>query len=186
MSVTVSLVPLVISGVINILATAAASVAAANGAQSLADNLNQKQSILDAASVKAIENALNQNNIDELVEKEYTTVFADEKLLVKTLKEHGCTDFNQYLDGGCKCKIGDLILEFTREVETAPYKMKIICDKDACEAEIFSGLNSEYGVNVQEEVYLKIKERLENQNLKIDEEEVLEDNSIMLTINIEG
>ena len=31
---------------------------------------------------------------------------------------------------------------------------------------------------------IKIKERLENKGMKINQEEVLEDNSIMLTVNI--
>ena len=46
-------------------------------------------------------------------------------------------------------------------------------------------LNSEYRLNTQEENYIKIKERLDKQNLKIGEEEVFEDNTIVLTVNID-
>ena len=38
---------------------------------------------------------------------------------------------------------------------------------------------------IQEETYMKIKERISNKNLKIDNEEILEDDSIVLTINID-
>ena len=62
--------------------------------------------------------------------------------------------------------------------------MKVTCDADCDDSAIIEDLSSEYGMNAQEESYLKIKERLAQKNLQIDEEEVLEDNSIVLTVNI--
>ena len=47
-------------------------------------------------------------------------------------------------------------------------------------------LNSEYALNVQEDAYLGIVEKLKENNMEIEEEEVLDDNTIVLTVNLEG
>ncbi len=63
--------------------------------------------------------------------------------------------------------------------------MKVSLINDCDETELINDINSEYALNCQEETYIKIKERLERKNLKIAEEEILEDDSIMLTINLD-
>ena len=40
-------------------------------------------------------------------------------------------------------------------------------------------------MNVQEESYLSIIEKLKENNMTVESEEVLEDNSIVLTVNLE-
>ena len=46
-------------------------------------------------------------------------------------------------------------------------------------------LNSEYALNVQEEAYLSIVNKLKDNNMEVEEEEVLDDNTIVLTVNID-
>lgn len=118
------------------------------------------------------------------ISKEYSTVFMSEEVLMKTLDEHGFSDFEN-TDGKITCKIENFSLEFSRDSVDEPYSMKINCDLTCDESQLISDVDSEYAMNVQEETYLKIKERLEKKNLKISEEEILEDDSIMLTINLE-
>ena len=50
--------------------------------------------------------------------------------------------------------------------------------------EIINDLNDEYGLNIQEMTYNKIKERLEQENMRLESETVLDDNSIVLTIDV--
>ena len=58
-----------------------------------------------------------------------------------------------------------------------------ISDKSECE-DLINDLNKEYGLNIQEITYNKIKERLQQENMRLESETVLDDNSIVLTIDI--
>ena len=77
----------------------------------------------------------------------------------------------------------DAIKLFTEKNE--PYKVRITYHNENGVAELLSNLGNEYSTNAQEISYNKIKERLEYQNLEIEDEEVYEDNTIVLTINLE-
>ncbi len=110
-------------------------------------------------------------------------------MLIKTLNEHGCEN-TKYENGIITCTLEDFKLEFYKDEtlegeEKNAFRMKIIanCDESKIE-ELINDINTEYTMNTQEESYIKIKERLEKQGLRINEEEILEDDSIVLTINI--
>lgn len=131
------------------------------------------------------------NEAVNLISKEYGTVFADRNLLLKTLEEHGVEDIRINGDS-LTGKMGGFRIDCYREKPTAfdskeaiPFTMKITaeCSEDDIE-ELVNEFNSEYAMNTQEENYIKIKERLEEQGLKIDEEEVYDDDVIVLTVNI--
>lgn len=115
--------------------------------------------------------------------REYETVFMDESILEKTLKEHGIENFTNE-NGKISCRIGNFTVDFYRE-ENRPYLMNISCNHTCNTDELLSDISSEYAQNVQEESYVKIKERLSRHNLKIDKEEILDDDSIMITVNLE-
>ena len=79
---------------------------------------------------------------------------------------------------------GDREGQYSIRVNDA-YRICFECSEKGFEnLEIVDELNEEYQMNVQEQSYMTIKKNLEKQNLTIDHEEVLEDNSIMLTINL--
>ena len=61
--------------------------------------------------------------------------------------------------------------------------MTQVSDKCVCE-DLITDLNDEYGLNIQEMTYNKIKERLEQENMRLESETVMDDNSIVLTIDI--
>lgn len=181
MSCTIGAIPfLLIYGAITVLSsTTELSSNYVNDSESVNDSIKD--------SIKA---AIEQNNGEatpemiEMICKDYQTVFMDKELLLKTLEEYGFDDFS-FDNDKIKCSLEGFVLEFERESEKSPYNMKVSCAQGCEESVIVTDLNSEYGLNTQEETYIKIKERLANKNLKIDEEEVLEDDSIVLTINID-
>lgn len=127
----------------------------------------------------------------EIISKEYKTVFADRSLLIKTLEEHGVENV-QVSGESVFGKFGSFRIDCYREqksvydtVEQNPFIMKISAECSQEEIDNFiNDINTEYMTNTQEESYIKIKERLEKQGLSIDEEEVFEDNTIVLTVNI--
>ena len=108
----------------------------------------------------------------------------DKSALLKTLEEHGATNFQT--DGNtisCNCEA--FHLTFTKTEKDKPYTMVATYNKDYGLNELVENLGSEYASNAQEISYNKIKERLEKQNLEIEEEEVYDDNTIVLTVNLE-
>ena len=69
--------------------------------------------------------------------------------------------------------------------EDKPYFIKISCLETDNAEEKVKDLESEYTLNVQEEAYLNIIDKLKENNMEIEEEEVQDDNTIVLTINLE-
>lgn len=130
-----------------------------------------------------IAQAMNKNyGYQQMICSEYKTIFKDEKLLIKTLSEHNVENIVSQ-NGKIYGNLDALQFEFEKDTDGI-YKMHITHKKDE-DLSVVNDLNDEYQLNVQEQSYINIKQNLEKQNLKIDSEEVLEDNSIMLTVNLE-
>ncbi len=122
--------------------------------------------------------------VEHFIEKDFETVFMDKALLLKTLEEHGVTDIKE-TENGVNGNIDDFNLSFTKSSESSPYSLHIVCREHDNVQEKFNDLNCEYALNVQEETYLNLISKLKNNNMEIETEEVLEDNTIVLTINLE-
>lgn len=116
--------------------------------------------------------------------KEYQTVFMDKDILIKTVNEYGLKELEIKGDT-ISAKVENFNIIFYREDAEKPYMLKVYSSTNCDETNVVNDLNSEYALNVQEETYIKIKERLAKKNLEIDEEEILEDDSIMLTVNLD-
>ena len=200
MSVTVVATPFLLLPAFISLAQAAAVAVGITGVAATALNHSVKNSAQAEVNYKTmneeIKNLLKESNgivtkeVMNLLCKEFDTVFVDRDVLIKTLNEHGGE--NIYFEGdNISCEMEGFILDFykpeaTEEQAFPPYRMKITTKCAENEVESFiNDINSEYRLNTQEENYIKIKERLEKQNLKIEEEEVFEDDTIVLTVNID-
>ena len=118
------------------------------------------------------------------IEKDFETPFVDKDILIKTLEEHGVTNIienNSTISG----QVDNYSLTFKKESEEKPYVLKISCLNNDNPEEKIEDLNSEYSLNVQEDAYLHIIEKLKENNMQIESEEVEEDNTIVLTVNID-
>ncbi|MBO7672259.1 hypothetical protein J6S88_02495 [bacterium] len=116
--------------------------------------------------------------------KDFETTIMDEAVLIKTLNEHGATALIKE-EGTIECNCEYFHLVFTRKSADAPYTMKITANENKGVDEIAKDIGTEYTLNAQEISYNKIKERLEAQNLQITDEEIFDDNTIVLTVNLE-
>lgn len=122
---------------------------------------------------------------EQILEKTFETPFVDKALLLKTLEEHGVTNIEENEYGRIKGISGNFVLNFERMETDKPYSVIIkYLSTDNVSDEVQS-LNEEYAVNVQEAAYLELIENLKNNNMEIESEEVDEDNTIVLTINLE-
>lgn len=116
----------------------------------------------------------------------FETVFCDTDILLRTLTEHGLQVSklsNDYLI----CQIGSIKIEYTRKTEDGAFWATVsgIQDIDEFLAE-FQCFESEYRQNVQTDTYNSLIENLQNSSMHIANEEILDDNSIVLTIDVMG
>lgn len=114
----------------------------------------------------------------------YTTNYMDKEMLLNTLTEHGATEISQE-NGEISCKLFGMEMVYHRQNSSEAYTLDItqVSDKGECQ-DMINDLNEEYGLNIQEMTYNKIKERLDKENMRLENESVLEDNSIVLTIEV--
>lgn len=114
---------------------------------------------------------------------ELETFFSDADLLYKTLTEHGMKvtkiDSNTFK---AVCPESSLVFERTSLNEPFVLKLSSSEEINALKNEL-EELNEEYGLNVQSYTYEHVKDNLE-EGMSIESEEVLEDNTIVLTINV--
>ena len=186
MSGTISIVPMAIYA-ITLLVKAASEQADYNKLKAENDALQIKRNIELKNSIREsmLNNTTDYVKVDdpELLCREYETVFTDETILMKTLQEYGFSECKND-NGKIFCRAGNFTVEFFKSGEQ-PYSMKISCMDECNNHEFVSDIHEEYTQNVQEESYIKLKERLKKYDLQIDDEEVLDDNSIMITVNLE-
>ena len=120
----------------------------------------------------------------DIVEKEFKTAYMDKNILLKTLEEHGVSELEENYNKISGC-IGNFTLNFERNSENEAFVLKISCKESDNAEEKLTDLNSEYALNVQEDAYLHLLDKLKENNMEIEEEVVEEDNTIVLTINLE-
>lgn len=114
----------------------------------------------------------------------YSTNYTDKMVLINTLTEHGAEEIlEQY--GEISCKLFGMEMIYYKNNSESAYTLDItrVSNKDECQ-DLINDLNDEYALNIQEVTYNKIKERLDKENLRLESESVLEDNSIILTIEV--
>ena len=114
----------------------------------------------------------------------FNTIIMDEETLLKTLIERNAENIVRQ-DKKVFCDCDGYFLEFHKPNEKKPYKLTIGCKEQKDLKEFVANISSEYTTNSQEVSYNKVKARLEAQNLTVEQEEVFEDNTIVLTVNLE-
>ncbi len=127
---------------------------------------------------------LEGKDIEEFFNKAFETVIMDRNALMKTLSEHGAKNIQEE-NGVITCTCEAFHLSFEKPKADGPYTMTATYNKDYGLNELVENIGSEYALNAQEISYNKIKERLEAQNLSITEEEVFDDNTIVLTVDLD-
>lgn len=123
-------------------------------------------------------------NKDRGMSEKIQTKFNSEDLLKKTLAEHGVSmqikSANHII-----ADFGAGKISFERESVGSPYTMQVFdvenIDDIACN---IRAIDQEYGSNVQSYTYHRLKEHLP-ENMRMQSEQVLEDNSILITLSVD-
>jgi len=115
----------------------------------------------------------------------YPTNFRDGELLIKTLREIGANPVRH--DGSISCKLENTTLVFRQYEHGSPFHVEVHNPPDMRKVfEYLGQLDDDYRRCLQEAVYNRLKTRVAERNMTIESEEVLDDNSIVLTINVRG
>jgi hypothetical protein len=112
------------------------------------------------------------------------TIYSDYALLHKTLTEHGL-QVSEISDNRISGQSGNIVINYTRQTSDDVFWATVsgIQNEDEFFAD-FGSCENEYRQNVQTNTYNALIENLQNSNMSIESETVLEDNTILLTINI--
>lgn len=112
----------------------------------------------------------------------FPTNFRDGELLFKTLKEFGINPVRK--GSTIVCKVENSTLTFQGS-DGSPYYVEIKNAPDMKKMyEYLSEVDEDYKRCLQSIVYEKLKKRVAEKKMAVESEKVLEDNSIILTINI--
>lgn len=185
MSVSIIAIPYAIAWIVGATGIAVASELGNNNEPFFEENN------LSSNEIKNLEN-IYQGECDDIriineqtfINKSFETAFMDKDVLIKTLDEHGISNIEEN-NGIIKGKFEKYTLTFEKPSEEKPYNLIISSTKEFNANEMVEDLNNEYTLNVQEESYLSIVEKLKENNMEIEDEEILEDNTIVLTVNVE-
>lgn len=112
------------------------------------------------------------------------TNLTNKDALLKTLEEHGAKNI-QSDKLNIYCELNEMQFWYSKNNEEGAYNLEVdkILNEDEC-TKLIEDLEAEYGLNIQDITYKKILERLKDKNMRLENEEVDEDNSIVLTIDI--
>lgn len=114
----------------------------------------------------------------------FPTNFRDEQVLMKTLREYGLRP-DAIPDGGIVCGAGASTLRF-HPAEEGSYSVEIENTPNLQQMfQLLSNLDEDYKRGVQASTYEKLMSRIEEKSLVVESEEVLEDNSIVITLNVQ-
>ena len=175
MSCEVIAIPYAIAWVIGAVAASAAdSVAEAVSDAAAKNSAKKTENCEDVTMITA----------EHFLEKDFKTPFVDKSILLKTLEEHGASSIEEN-NNTISCCIDKYTLTFDRNSENEPYNLRMGCPQNNLAEEKVNDISSEYAMNVQEDAYMSIIEKLKDNNMQIEEEEVTDDNTIVLTVNIE-
>lgn len=128
---------------------------------------------------------LNQRNNDVEIENlQLETAFTDATLLQKTLSEHGLNvevlGENEMI---VRSESGELRYYRSSVGEAFSLGLRNICNMQEL-LDSVDELENEYGRNVQSFTYNKVMTSLIEHGMSVDTEEIMEDDSIVLTLNV--
>ena len=119
-----------------------------------------------------------------ITSKAQKTNYTYKETLIKTLDEHGATNIISD-EFNVTCEMFGMKLHYSKDFASDAYNLEImqITDQSECE-KLLKDLDEEYGLNIQDLTYRKILERIKDKNMRLESEEVGDDNSIVLTIDL--
>lgn len=115
-------------------------------------------------------------------ETELPTIYTDLGMLLKTLDEYSVS--YSVNNGTVSVHFNGYDFLFKKDSEEAPFTLTIMNGSENNALSFIEFFNTAYTKTAQEQAYITIKENCKQSEYEIIDEEVLEDNSIVLTISV--
>ncbi len=129
-----------------------------------------------------------QTNEKEILQKQeyketFPSIYVDADLVLEILQRYQIKVLS-FQENLIEAEYECYKMSFFRESSDEPFDINIISSSNKTKElyNCLNTLNDEYYASMQERTYLHIREQLEEEGLEIEEEEVLEDNSIVITV----
>lgn len=115
----------------------------------------------------------------------FPSVYVDADLVLKILNQYQI-EILSFQENRIEAEYECYKMVFFRNTREAPFDIDIISDSNKMKAlySCLDSINEEYYASVQEKAYLHIREQIEEEGFEIEEEQVLEDNSIVITVAV--
>ncbi|GAC1464564.1 MAG: hypothetical protein PVSMB7_07770 [Chloroflexota bacterium] len=113
----------------------------------------------------------------------FPTNFRDKALLLQALRDYG-VNASENPNGEITCMLGSSTIHFCPAMD-GPYSVEVDASPDLPHIyQQLAALDDDYKRSVQAMVYDKLKRRIHEKNMAIESEQVMEDNSILLTLTV--
>ena len=123
--------------------------------------------------------------IEPKIEGTLPTIYTDKELLEETLLKYGAQKKLYRKNRTLICELEGFTLEFRQKEPGVPYELSFTGYKDTRAVyDAMRQLDEGYRSAVQEHTYMNVKKKLEEKKLTVESEEIMEDNSIVLTVAI--
>lgn len=115
----------------------------------------------------------------------FPSVFVDSDLVLKILNQYKIKVL-LFQENRIEAEYECYRMSFSRSSQEAPFDIDIISDSNTMKVlySCLESINEEYYASIQEKTYLHIREQIEEEGLEIEDEQVLEDNSIVITVAV--
>jgi len=121
--------------------------------------------------------------IEPVISKTLPTIYADRDTLLATLQKYGAAGVQvQGLD--VACWIDGVQLNFTQPAPGVTYELSFGEKDSRAVYDTIRRLDEGYRSTVQEQTYENVKKKLDEKHFIIEDEEIMDDNSIVLTVSI--
>lgn len=124
-----------------------------------------------------------QPKVEPVISQKLPTIYTDRDLLLNTIQKYGATQV-QVRGLDVTCSIDGVQLEFQQTAPGATYELSFGQQNSHSVYETIRRLDEGYRSTVQEKTYENVKKKLDEKNFVIEDEEIMEDNSIVLTVSI--
>jgi len=124
-----------------------------------------------------------QSKVAPVISKTLPTIYADRDMLLGTLQKYGAQQVQvQGLD--VACRIDGIEMQFHQPVAGTTYELSFGEKDTRAVYDTIRRLDEGYRSNVQEATYENVKKQLDEKHFIIEDEEIMDDNSIVLTVSI--
>ena len=139
----------------------------------------------DSVNISAEEIQQAAESVTDLYYEEYPTIYVDVQLLCDIIERYQI-EILTYSEDEIKCRYENYDMIFSRQKGEDPFNLEINSSSKNMRHlhDCIDCLNEDYYAALQEKTYIGIRKKIMEEGFEIEEEQVMEDNSIVMMISV--